>query len=61
MARADTILIQVNCYVGEPKPVRLSIGATHVIARAAPAGVIMNRSQPGALRNQTTPGLVDPP
>jgi len=59
MARADTILIQVKCYVGEPKPVRLSIGATHVIARAAPAGVIMNRSEPGASKNQTMPRLVD--
>jgi hypothetical protein len=44
MARADTMLIQVKCYVGEPEPVRLSIGATHAIARAAPAGVTMNRS-----------------
>jgi len=60
MARADTMLIQVKCYVGEPKRVRLSIGATHAIAQAAPARVVMYRSQPEASKNQATPCLVNP-
>jgi len=53
-------LIQVKCYVGEPKRVRLSIGATHAIAQAAPARVVMYRSQPEASKNQETPCIVNP-